>query len=74
MAVTKAQFRAFFGPTTDAQFIKLAEWMDAVHPKYDDSDPPVQMPNTIDDFAAVNRADLEAKYRHWKADQTVVTF
>lgn len=77
MSVTKTQFRAVFGATTDDQFDKLREWMDAVSPKPDDlTDPqnPVAVPNTLGDLAAYIRSDLEAKYRHWKADQTTVVF
>jgi len=68
MAVTKAQFRAVFGTTTDAQFDKLAEWMDAVRPKVDGNGDSV--PNTLDDLAAEMRRDTAAKWKHWKDDQT----
>ena len=72
MAVTKTQFRAVFGPTTDAQFDKLQEWMDAVHPKHDANG--AQIPNTLDDLCVYERRELEAKYKHWKADQATVEF
>jgi len=72
MAVTKTQFRAVFGPTTDEQFDKLSEWMDAVHPKTDENGAPV--PNTLDDLTAEIRRDFTAKFKHWKSDQTLVDF
>ncbi len=76
MAVTKTQFRAVFGTTTDEQFGKLQEWIDAVSPNIDYTDPenPVVIPNTLDSLAAHIRADIAAKYVHWKADQTTVVF
>lgn len=76
MAVTKTQFRAVFGATTDAQFDKLQEWIDAVSPNIDNSDPenPVVVPNDLDTLTAHVRADLEVKYKHWKADQVSVEF
>jgi hypothetical protein len=72
MAVTKTQFRAVFGTTTDAQFDKLSEWMDAVHPKLDGNGDPV--PNTLDDVTIEVRRDFTAKFKHWKSDQTSVEF
>jgi hypothetical protein len=76
MAVTKTQFRAVFGTTTDDQFDKLLEWVDAVSTNIDETDPdnPVVVPNTIETLAAHVRADLVAKYTHWKADQSDLEF
>lgn len=65
--VTAAEFNTVFG-TTNGQLTKLGEWMDAVHPKDDGS------PNTLDDVVALIKDDFAAKYKHWKADQTEVTF
>jgi hypothetical protein len=69
--VTAAELNVVLG-TTDAQITKLYEWMDAVYPKIDSNGDPVA--NTLDDLAALIAADVQAKYLHWKATQTEVTF
>ncbi len=69
MAVTAAQFNTVFG-TDGAQLTKLGEWADAVAPKVDENGDPVA--NTLDDLVAHIKADIIAKYDHWKRDVTAV--
>ena len=68
MAVTQAQAKAFLG-VTDAQLVKIIEYLDAVSPKFDSSDPPVKVSNTRDNFRDHVVGHYKQLYKTWRKSQ-----
>jgi len=64
--VTKAQANTFLG-TTDAQLVKIGEYLDAVSPQTDANGDPVA--NSLDDLAAHMFAHYRQLYVGWKRSQ-----
>lgn len=69
---TANQAKAFLG-VTDAQLVKVVEYLDAVSPKVDGDGDPVA--NSIDDLRDHIVEHYSSQYKSWKKSQeSAVTF
>ena len=81
MAATDAQIKTFFGlggeTVTDAQLVKIKNWMVAVRGWTSgsrDADGDVIAAPNATTLVEMLHADLKAKVLHWQADTQAVTF